>query len=218
MLPLDRTPVWTLARRRRFLASFHEDLRRYFATVGYEAFPFRVVENAEAMEIRRSLEARAPRCRRILAAADSVPMVRHGSGEGLGTVTRVNLVDAAFDLDRFDLGRDDLLRLFEDAEATHAREVRAAWLRMANPLYWVDMGLSVAEVIPFLPLRLLRRDPGRAARTAPGAALRGLARILALAGLGWGLLVILGVSDEAAALSGALFAKFVGLVEAGSSR
>jgi hypothetical protein len=215
MLPLHRIPVWTLAERRRFLGSFRQDLERYFAVVTYEAFPFRVVESEEAIQLRRSLEARSPRCSRILAAAELAPLVRQGSGAGLGEVTRVNLVDAAFQLDRFDLTRKDLLRLFDAAEVMHAHEVRSAWLRLANPFYWLDMGLSVVEVLPFLSLRPVGKDPGRAALTPAGAVVRGGVRLLALAALAWALLLALGLWEEAVSLSHGLIFRIVGMVGGG---
>lgn len=216
MLPLHRIPVWTVRQRLRFLGLFRRDLERYYAAVTYEAFPFRVVESEEARQIRRSLEARATRCCRILDAAESVPVVRHASGASLGEVTRVNLVEAAFQLDRFDLTREDLLRVFDAAEAAHAREVRAAWLRMANPFYWVDMSLSVVEVAPFLPLRLLGKDPARAALSPGGAVLRGMVRVAALAALAWALLTALGWSDEAASFSRGLISR-IELLTGGSA-
>lgn len=215
MLPLQRIPVWTLAQRRRFLAAYRRDLERYFSAVTYEAFPFRVVEGAEATEVRRSLEARSARCRRILDAAGTLPVARHGSGSGLGEITRVNLVDAAFQLDCFDLTREDLLRLLDDAEAAHAREARPAWLRMANPLYWLDMALSVVEVAPFLPLRLVGKDPARAALGRGGTALRGVVRLLTLAAVAWALLASLGFQDEALSLSRGLIARIVAVLGRG---
>jgi len=215
MLPLQRIPVWTLAKRRRFLAAYRRDLERYFSAVTYEAFPFRVVEGEEAKEVRRSLEARSARCRRILDAAGTLPVVRQASGSGVGEVTRVNLVEAAFQLDRFDLTRDDLLRLFDAAEVAHAREVGPAWLRMANPLYWLDMALGVAEVAPFLPLRLVGMDPSRAALSRGGSALRGLVRLAVLAALAVALLGSLGLWDEALSLSRGLIARIVGIMGKG---
>jgi hypothetical protein len=159
MLPLSRTPIWTLARRRRFIETFRRDLESYFAAVSYEAFAFRVVEDEAAAALRRGLEERIPTCRRTLAAAESVPMVRHVSGERPGAVIQVNLLEAAFQLDRFDLTRDDLFGLLDAAGVVHARESRAAWIRTVNPFYWLDMTLAVLEVVPFLPLRLVGKDP-----------------------------------------------------------
>lgn len=210
MLPLHRIPVWTLGERRRFLASFRRDLERYFSAVTYEAFPFRVVESEDAKEVRRSLEARAPRCRRILDAAGTLPVVRQASGSRLGEITRVNLVDAAFELDRFDLTREDLLRVFDAAEAAHAREVRPAWLRMTNPFYWLDMALGVAEVVPFLPLRLAGKDPTRLASSTGGVALRALVRVVALALAAWAVLVTLGLWDDAMSLVRAGIVRILG--------
>ncbi|MDP2959257.1 MAG: hypothetical protein Q8N53_22740 [Longimicrobiales bacterium] len=57
MLPLRRTPIWTLARRRRFLDTFRRDLESYFAAVSYEAFPFGLLGTAEVVHARESRAA-----------------------------------------------------------------------------------------------------------------------------------------------------------------
>jgi len=167
--------------------------------VTYEAFPFRVVEGPDALGFRRALEERCPRCREIVSAAPSVPALRGASGSAPGEVTQVHLVDALFALDRYDLTREELLRFFDAVEKAHAVEVGSAWRRTLNPLYWLDMGLAVLEVVPFLPLRLLGRDPARAARSTTGTWLRLLIRGGAVAAL-----VVAGVvasGKEAEALS-----------------
>lgn len=205
MLPLSRVPVWTLAQRRRFLRGFRAELEAYFSQVTYEAFPFRVVEGPEAVNHRRALEAAVPRCRKIVSAADEVPALRTGSGSTPGEVVQVHLVDALFALDRYDLTREDLFRFLDAVERAHRAQAGAAWRRTLNPLYWLDLALEVLEVVPFLPLRILGRDPARAARSTTGTWLRLLVRGGVLAALLVAGVVAAGKQGEVLALAERLF-------------
>lgn len=163
LLPLNRVPVWTLRRRIRDIDRFA--VKGYFEAVRYEAFPSRVVETTEAAEMRQRPLELLPRCRQIVAVGGVPSAVRLVAGEGAGEVSEVNLISSTFDPDRYNLRREDLLAALDAAAAHHRTVVTGARVRTMNPFYWVDMALSVAEILPFLPLRALGMDAGRAANT-----------------------------------------------------
>jgi hypothetical protein len=183
LIPLRRIPVWTNRRRSRFLRRFRDRIDAYFREVRYEAFPFRVVENELAASLRGDLEGELKRCRIIVGAAERVSPLRLAPGDQEGDVVRINMITEAFQLHRYNLRREDLLEVLDAARQAYDDDRGAAWVRTANPLYWLGMALGVVEVLPFLPLGWVRLDWRRAARSRPGRALRFLLRAGALAAL-----------------------------------
>lgn len=196
MLPAARIPIWTLWRRRRFLEDFVGDARSYFSALTFEAFPYRVVEGDEARRIREELTPRLPRCRRTVSALGTVPLRRLAPGDQEGTVREVNLVTHLFELDRYSISHSEALQTLDAAVSGYRKGTGAAWRRTLNPLYWLDMGLSALEVVPFLPLRLVGVPPGKAARSGPGTLVRTVVRLAGLVLLGWVGLQLLGGSEE----------------------
>lgn len=190
--------MWTLRRRVRFLRAFRTDLDAYFAEVSYQAFPFRVVENDAARRLRADLEARSRRCRAVLRAVGEVGAIRFVPGERPGEVVRVELVVAAFELDRFSLGADDLRGVLDAGVRAYEAAGPGAWIRTFNPVYWLEMALSVLEVVPFLPWRFMGRDAAGAAASPAGRALRVLIRAGSLSALV--VVTIRGLGVEAQAL------------------
>jgi len=183
LIPLRRIPVWTNWSRSRFLRRFRDGIDAYFRAVRYEAFPFRVIETDMAASLRRQLEGDLMRCRIAVAATERVSPLRLAPGDKEGQVVRINVITEAFQLHRYNLRREDLLEVLDAARQAYDDDRRAAWVRTANPLYWLGMALDVVEVLPFLPLGWLRLDWRRAARSRPGRAVRLLVRAGALAGL-----------------------------------
>lgn len=211
MLRHDRIPVWLHRKRVRFLRGFLADLEAYYASVGFQAFPFRVVETPAAAELRARLEPRLLRCRRTVAAAGASSLLRLAPGEAAGTMERVNVIDAAFQLDRYNLGKDEVLDAIRQALSVYEADGTRAWVRTLNPFYWLDLGLHFVEQLPFQPLRILGVRPAAAARTPTGFALRVAVRLAALVGLAWLVVVGLGWQGEVSAwfdavLEGALAA------------
>lgn len=205
LIPLKRIPIWTNWRRRRYLDQFQSRVEGYFAAVRYEAFPFRVVENEEAASLRRTLEPELSRCRAIVHAAGKVPLVRLAPGEREGQVVRVNLITEAFELYRYNLGREDLLDVLERARAVYGSDGAAAWLRTLNPLYWLEMFLSVMEMVPFLLLRVLRLRWRDAAASLPGRLVRLVVRAATLVVLALCAIRAAGLQQEALDAAGRLY-------------
>lgn len=183
LIPLRRVPVWTNWSRSRFLRRFRDRVDAYFRAVRYEAFPFRVIENDLAASLRKELEGDLKRCRIVVGATERVSPLRLAPGDREGEVVRINVITEAFQLHRYSLRREDLLAVLDAARQAYDDDRRGAWVRTANPLYWLDMALGVVEVLPFLPLGWVRLDWRRAARSRPGRAVRLLLRAGALAGL-----------------------------------
>ena len=199
MLRHDHVPVWLNGSRLRFLRRFREELARYFDSVTYEAFPFRVVETDDARGLRESLEPRLRRCRRMVGATGRVSLLRLAPGERAGDVERVNLIDAAFHLNRYNLGKGDVLEALDQAVRAYEEDRSASWLRTFNPLFWLDLTLNYVEQVPFLPLRLFGVKPSRAASTSAGHLIRVLVRLVALLGLALLVVRLSGWHDGAAA-------------------
>ncbi len=183
MLSIDRIPWWSNWRRRRFLALVRSDLEGYFDAVTYEAFPFRVVESEEARRIRARVQGSLPRCRRIVRATGVVSLLRYAPGERAGGVERVNLLSVVFDLERYNLRKEDVFEALDAAIRAYEAGRWGAAFRTVNPLYWLEMGLDLLETLPFLVLRPFGIGVGAAANSAPGTALRLLVRALALSAL-----------------------------------
>jgi hypothetical protein len=180
-------------------------MERYFETVAYQAFPFQVVETPEAAAIREEVEGLRDRCRLIVAVGGAPSAVRLVAGEAAGEVGTVNVIAAAFVLDRHNLRHEDLLGVLQVALGHHRNAKGAAWLRTVNPFYWLDMTLSVAEILPFLPIRLVGRDVGPAMNSVAGLEVRAFLRLAALGGLVWMTLALLGLDDRALALVSTAF-------------
>lgn len=197
MIPLSRIPVWTYWHRRRFLRRFRKDLETYFGEVSYEAFPFRVVENERAAALRKDLEGELKRCRSVVRAAGHVSPLRLAPGDQEGEVVRVNVITEAFRLHRHNLRKQDLLDVLDAADQAYRAGRRAAWIRTLNPLYWLDMGLSVVEVLPFLTLRLVGVDWRRVARSRGGGVVRVALRAVVLVGLVLAVLQLAGLRQWA---------------------
>jgi hypothetical protein len=145
----------------------------------------------------------------VVGAAD-VSALRLVPGDAEGEVVRVNVIAEAFRLHRHGIGREELLDVLDRALDVYRRDRASAWVRTLNPLYWVDMGLSLLEVLPFLPLIPLRRDWRRAARSRGGRTLRLLLRVGVLAGLAVGVVRVVGFEQATTAVT-RLYAAAVGL-------
>jgi hypothetical protein len=196
VLPIHRIPIWTNRRRRRFLRRFREDLGSYFAELRHEAFPYRVVETERARSLRKELEPRVDRCRRVVASAGGPSLRRTAPGERMGEMVRVNLIRAVFELDRYNLEADEVLAVLEDAERRYLAARGRTWLRTVNPLYWLDMVLGLAEMVAFFPARLVGARPRELARTPAGTVLRHLARAVTLLLLLWAVVRLLDGEDH----------------------
>lgn len=197
MIPLRRVPIWTNRRRSRFLRHFRDGIDAYFRDVRYEAFPFRIVESGPTVALRRALESDLERCRLAVSATERVSALRLAPGDREGEVVRVNLITEAFGLHRFDLRQEDLMEVLDAACRAYDDDRTAAWVRTANPLYWLDMALSIAEVLPFLPLAWVHLDWRRAARSPLGRGVRVLLRAAVIAGLVVGILWVTGLEGAA---------------------
>lgn len=211
MLPENRIPVWTHWRRRHFLNRFRGGLQAYFDAVTYEAFPFRIIETEKAKADRSLLEPDLERCRATLRAA-GIRLARSVPEGHQGGMKRINLVTEAFALDQYSLRRDDLLAVCDAGIRAYDAGRTAAWVRTLNPLYWLDMVLSVVEVLPFLPLRAFGRNPVEVAMSARGRAVRVLLRGAALAGLLILLVVGLGFQERVLVLGEDAFAWISGVL------
>lgn len=189
--------MWSHWARLRFLQRFREDVDAYLGAVRYEAFPFRVVESDEATRLRAAIEPRQARARAIVLALKGPSPRRLAPGETPGAMVEIGLVRDLFDLHRHSIRPEELQDLLAEVERHYAAGRGAAWRRTLNPFYWLDMVLSVAEVLPFLPLRLVGQSPGRAARTTVGRTVRWWVRLVVLlVGVYWGLRGV-GLLDDA---------------------
>jgi len=216
VLPLDRIPIWENWRRRRFLSRVESLVEAYFGAVRYEAFPLRVVEDAEARRLREEIEPLLPRCRSTIRAARGVSLVRLAPGERPGDVEQVDLVSVLFDLPRYNLRAEDLLGVLRMALRRYGQDRGRAWFRVFNPLYWLGIGLDLLGVLPFLPLRWLGIRPDAAARSLPGRLVRMLVRVGAVAVLVALALHILGYGDRALDLWRRLVARLAAATDPGS--
>ena len=172
-------------------------LTRYFASLGYDAFPFRIVESPDSVALRSEIEPELDRGIGIIQATARVPLMRLVPTESTGRVAQVNLLSVVFDLDRHSLDRKQVFETFDAALEVYRADTRRALVRTVNPLYWLDMTLALVEVLPFMALRRLGVDPGRAARSAGGVALRVVVRLAVLAAIVLALLTALGLRGEA---------------------
>ncbi len=196
MLPLDRIPWWSNWGRRRLLLRVRSSLEEYFGAVTYEAFPFRVVESDEARRIRGHLQGPLKRCRRIVRATGTVPLLRYAPGERAGDVERVNLLAVVFELERYSLGKEDVFAALDAALRAYESGRAGSLLRTLNPFYWLEMGLDALEAVPFLLLRPFGVKPERAANSVPGTIVRLLVRATALSALVVLVILASGLQDE----------------------
>ena len=198
LLPRRRVPIWVNWKRRRLLTSFRDDLERYFECLEYEAFPFQARETDEARELRAELEGVLGQVVRVVRVSGGPSLHRQAPGEAEGSVVRIDVLEAVFELERYNVPPEEVLGILEEAREAYEADRHRAWLRTLNPLYWTDRLMSWVEGLPFYFLARAGVSPSRAARSLPGRALRTGLRLGVLGLVVGGLLWAVGWHDDVA--------------------
>lgn len=199
-LPRRRIPIWISWSRRRLLTSFREALAGYYESLDYEAFPFRARETERSRAVREELDEKLDRVVTVVRLSGGPSLHRQAPGEEEGSVVRVNVLEAAFELDRHTIPAEEALRILDEARRSYEMDRHRAWLRTVNPLYWIDRLMGLMEGLPFLLLAKAGVSPRRVARSVPGHMVRAGFRLGVLAAVTAGLLWALGWHHDAVAL------------------
>lgn len=210
-----RIPIWVNWRRRRLLAWFRDRLEVYYENLEYEAFPFRARETERARVLRTELEEARERAVRVVRASGVSSLDRQAPGEAGGSVVRVNVLEAVFELDRYTVPPGEALRTLDEARRAYEADRGRAWLRTLNPFYWTDRLMNVVERVPFVVLERAGISPDRAARSLPGRLLRSGLRLGVLAVVVGVLLWAAGWQDEVASILGRGIRRFRELIPYG---
>ena len=165
--------IWENRKRLNKLKTFRSLMIRYFnnSRIGFGGSR---VEESAAKEARREINRFRDEIHSIILNSGIDPSFSWTPPAAVeGDETKIDLIEDIFNLDRFDIGPNNLLACIDRAIGRYDSNRKLAFIRTLNPFFYLGRALDTISDLPFIVIGLFGFNRQKIQTAGIGRAIKG---------------------------------------------